>query len=121
MATRSLRFWFLISAILACVHAGARAAQQTATPSPGAAGPEMAKLAKALAGDWKTTETMERSQFYPTAAPATESFMQGSLRAALPYLRGQLQRHCRQTGRLSHYLVGQEFSALPVFCLLQQP
>lgn len=27
--------------------------------------PEMAKLAKALAGDWNTTETMERSEFFP--------------------------------------------------------
>lgn len=65
MTTRALHFWFLISAILACAHAGAQAAQQAATPSQGAAGPEMARLAKALAGDWKTTETMERSRFLP--------------------------------------------------------
>jgi hypothetical protein len=30
-----------------------------------AASPEMAKLAKALAGDWDTTETMVRNEFFP--------------------------------------------------------
>lgn len=30
-----------------------------------AAGPEMERLAKALAGDWNTTETMQQSQFFP--------------------------------------------------------
>jgi len=30
-----------------------------------AASPEMERLAKALAGDWSTTETMQRSEFFP--------------------------------------------------------
>jgi hypothetical protein len=32
-------------------------------PAEPAAGPEMDRLAKALAGDWNTAETMERNQF----------------------------------------------------------
>jgi len=40
--------------------------QRPATsPAPGAANPEMARLAKALAGDWNTTEHMDRSEFFP--------------------------------------------------------
>ena len=39
--------------------------QQTAAPAESAAGPEMARLAKALGGDWNTTEIMERSAFFP--------------------------------------------------------
>jgi hypothetical protein len=31
-----------------------------------AAGPEMDRLAKALAGDWDTVETMVRSQLFPS-------------------------------------------------------
>ena len=27
--------------------------------------PEMDRLAKALVGDWRTTETMERGEFFP--------------------------------------------------------
>jgi hypothetical protein len=34
-------------------------------PPESAASPEMDRLAKALAGDWDTTETMERSEHFP--------------------------------------------------------
>ena len=34
-------------------------------PSLSAANPEMERLAKALLGDWNTTETMERGTFFP--------------------------------------------------------
>jgi len=41
-------------------------AQSKALPAfESAAGPEMERLAKALAGDWSTTETMQRSKFFP--------------------------------------------------------
>lgn len=36
-----------------------------ASDSPEAPTPEMAKLAKALVGDWDTAETMERSEYFP--------------------------------------------------------
>ena len=40
--------------------------QSNASPAfQSAAGPEMQRLAKALAGDWSTTETMQRSKFFP--------------------------------------------------------
>jgi hypothetical protein len=49
-----------ICLILRTICHGARA-QENAP----AASPEMARLAKALAGDWNTTETMERGEFFP--------------------------------------------------------
>lgn len=60
MTTRAFRFGVLISAILVSVQGGAQPAQKEGSP-----GREMARLAKVLAGDWKTTETMERSQLFP--------------------------------------------------------
>lgn len=36
-----------------------------AQENPPAASPEMTRLAKALAGDWNTTENMEHSEFFP--------------------------------------------------------
>jgi len=43
------------------VARGARSSQ----PAVSAASPEMDRLAKALAGDWNTTEKMERGEFFP--------------------------------------------------------
>ncbi len=43
-------------------------AQQTvkyAQPAESASSPEMARLAKALGGDWNTAESMEKSEFFP--------------------------------------------------------
>jgi hypothetical protein len=43
-------------------------AEQTQTPtspSPTSPVPEMERLAKALVGDWNTTETMEQGEFFP--------------------------------------------------------
>lgn len=40
-------------------------AQQKASSALPAMVPEMQKLESAFVGDWKTTETMERSQFFP--------------------------------------------------------
>src|SRR5215472_3966547 len=45
------------------------AAQQSSRPmdaSESAQNPEMVRLAKALVGDWNTTETMERGKFFPS-------------------------------------------------------
>lgn len=39
--------------------------QSEKKPAKPAASPEMQRLADALAGDWKTTETMVRSEFFP--------------------------------------------------------
>lgn len=54
-------------ASLCCVLAllpGAEKGQSNA-PTRSASGPEIERLAKALAGDWDTAETMERSEFFP--------------------------------------------------------
>ena len=54
----------LLSALLpsfACAQQTAKSAQ----PVESAASPEMARLAKALVGDWNTTESMEKSEFFP--------------------------------------------------------
>jgi hypothetical protein len=47
------------------VVAWQRIAPANAQEKSAAVSPEMAKLAKALAGDWDTTETMIRSEFFP--------------------------------------------------------
>lgn len=48
------------------ICAGAGAQENLAQASP-----EMARLAKALAGDWNTTETMERGEFFPKGGSRT--------------------------------------------------
>ena len=51
---------------LAVLFSSLSSAQEKATPSLAeSVSPEMGKLAKALAGDWTNTETMERSEFFP--------------------------------------------------------
>jgi hypothetical protein len=50
----------LVAAVVSHGAAGAGAQQKSPAISP-----EMARLAKALAGDWDTTETMVRSEFFP--------------------------------------------------------
>ncbi len=50
----------LVFAVASQGVAVANAQEKTASVSP-----EMSKLAKALAGDWDTTETMVRSEFFP--------------------------------------------------------
>jgi hypothetical protein len=66
---RLLRFLLILafSSLLAAFDFLSPAgAQRPATvPEAGAANPEMARLARALAGDWDTTEHMERSEFFP--------------------------------------------------------
>jgi hypothetical protein len=66
---RLLRFLLILafSSLLAAFDLLSPAgAQRPATvPEAGAANPEMARLARALAGDWDTTEHMERSEFFP--------------------------------------------------------
>src|SRR5260370_22576716 len=45
----------------ACAQQNAKSSQQ----AENAARPEMAKLAKAIAGDWNTSESMVKSEFFP--------------------------------------------------------
>jgi hypothetical protein len=68
MRNRLWPYWALTLAILLSPHAAAWQAEQAEKTSGSiktSAGPEMDRLAKALVGDWNTTETMERSQFFP--------------------------------------------------------
>jgi hypothetical protein len=54
----------LVSALIP--HPGdAQQSGESTEPAESAAGPEMARLAKALAGDWNTTESMVKGQFFP--------------------------------------------------------
>src|SRR5882724_2073343 len=63
--TCSLLFWILISALLVPVAATQRM-RTTAARDQKSAVPEMDRLAEVLVGDWNTTETMERGEFFPT-------------------------------------------------------
>ncbi len=58
-------FWILISAILVVPLAAAQQLQAKAARDQKSPVPEMDRLAKALVGDWNTTETMERGEFFP--------------------------------------------------------
>jgi hypothetical protein len=60
--------WLLGSLIRVIFFASLAAAQQPGNapaPAESGASPEMNKLAKALAGDWRTEENMEPSEFFP--------------------------------------------------------
>jgi hypothetical protein len=48
-----------------CIALGTICVVANAQEKAPAASPEMARLAKALAGDWNTTETMERGEYFP--------------------------------------------------------
>lgn len=48
-----------------CIALGAICVGASPQENAPAASPEMARLDKALAGDWNTTEAMERSEFFP--------------------------------------------------------
>lgn len=54
-----------------CLAFLANCAAASAQENSAQASPEMAKLAKALAGDWNTTETMERGEFFPKGGSRT--------------------------------------------------
>ena len=66
MKNRCLSPWALIVAVLLSAHASAQQPQSNNAPVQDSPTPEMARLAKVLEGDWKTTETMERSQLFPS-------------------------------------------------------
>jgi hypothetical protein len=65
MSDRQWHCWAVILAILFSSHAVAWQPKKANGPAKTSASPEMDRLAKALAGDWNTTETMERTQFFP--------------------------------------------------------
>jgi hypothetical protein len=62
---RSRLFSCLLAPILFSCLAGAQQSGKSTQPSGSAANPEMARLATALAGDWNTAESMEKSEFFP--------------------------------------------------------
>jgi hypothetical protein len=64
MHSRRLLINLLISSLLSCFPVLAQTPQPPAS-SEAAASPEMERLAKVFVGDWNTTESMERSQFFP--------------------------------------------------------
>jgi hypothetical protein len=54
----------LMSALISSL-AGAQQSAKSSQTAESPASPEMARLAKALAGDWNTAESMEKSEFFP--------------------------------------------------------
>ena len=68
MKTRQKPFWAVVAAILLLPYVAAHAGKGTTVPTPSSPAPEMERLAKALVGDWNTTETMEKSEFFPNGA-----------------------------------------------------
>jgi hypothetical protein len=62
----ALLFWSIVLLYPLLFRAAAEKPQGTAPPSQQSAVPEMEKLAKALAGDWNTTETMELRENFPS-------------------------------------------------------
>jgi hypothetical protein len=62
---KSILLLLVAIASLALVSLLAPARPQSAAGAQTSASPEMNRLAKALAGDWKTEERMEKSSFFP--------------------------------------------------------
>jgi len=63
--TRLLLFWCCISAILVVHLTATQRMRAKAAPDQKSPVPEMDRLTKALVGDWRATETMERGEFFP--------------------------------------------------------
>ena len=61
----ALLFGTLVLITLVLLGATAQKAHSTTPPSQSSPVPEMKRLAKALVGDWNTTETMERGESFP--------------------------------------------------------
>ena len=59
-----LRFCLLLTVLIPSL-AGAQQSGKSTQPPESAGNPEMARLAKALTGDWDTAERMKKSQFFP--------------------------------------------------------
>jgi hypothetical protein len=58
-------FWVLCPIIPFFSPITAQQAQSATSPNQSSPVPEMEKLAKALGGDWNTTETVERGELFP--------------------------------------------------------
>jgi hypothetical protein len=65
MKTCHLLFTSFVLSLLLSSFSSARQKEKTTSPAESAASPEMDRLANAFSGDWNTTETMERSEFFP--------------------------------------------------------
>jgi hypothetical protein len=64
MKHAALLFCLIVSAAIPFLSQGQQTAK-TSESAKSAANAEMARLAKVLAGDWDTAESMEKSQFFP--------------------------------------------------------
>jgi hypothetical protein len=64
MTHSRLLIYLLVSALIP-TFAGAQPSRKSRQPEDIAASPEMDRLAKALAGDWNTSENMEKSELFP--------------------------------------------------------
>ena|SRR5438128_1674391 len=62
---RSRLLLYLLVSVLIPPFSDAQQSAKSAQPAESAANPEMARLANALVGDWNTTESMEKSEFFP--------------------------------------------------------
>ena len=58
-------FGVLVLITLFLLRAAAQLPRSTTSPSQSSPVPEMERLAKVLVGDWNTTETVERGEFFP--------------------------------------------------------
>ena len=66
LQTVALLFWSFASIASFSFRAAAEQPQSTTPPTRHSALPEMEKLAKALVGNWNTTETMEPGKNFPS-------------------------------------------------------
>lgn len=65
MKTLHLLFCSFVSFALLSSFSSAQQQEKSGAPTESAANPEMNRLAKALVGDWNTSESMVRSEFFP--------------------------------------------------------
>jgi len=100
-------FGVLVLITLFLLRAAAQLTHSTTSPSQSSPVPEMERLAKALVGDWNTTETVERGEFFPMAGRATVSTMSDRPPAEQHDLRGPLRWFCWRTRWHARHVVGQ--------------
>jgi hypothetical protein len=62
---RSRLLCYLLVLVLIPSFSGAQQSGKSTQPVESAANPEMDRLARAIAGDWNSAESMEKSEFFP--------------------------------------------------------
>ena len=114
-------FGVFVLITLFLLRAAAQLPHSTTLPSQSSPVPEMERVVKALVGDWNTTETMERGEFFPN----------GGSRHGVVHVRPAAggttwiyevhsDRSAGKTRWHARHLVGQSGKSLPCVCLLQQ-